>query len=274
MNVKHNKPVTPGSRFRKPPDFGTITKGKSESSLTVVLKKSSGRNNLGRITIRHRGGGSRRFYRIIDFKRDKFGIQGKVASIEYDPNRTSFIALVNYIDGEKRYILSPKGLKVGDKVISGHDVPAEVGNALPLGEIPSGSEVHNIELTPGKGGQIVRAAGSSATLLAKEGDFAHISLPSGEVRLVRLTCLATVGQVSNVNNSAVVMGKAGRKRWLGRRPSVRGVAMNPVDHPLGGGEGKAAGGRHPCSPWGKPAKGYKTRKRGKISDKYIVKRRK
>jgi len=268
------KPVTPGMRFRSPPDFQVITKKKPESSLTVALRKKSGRNNLGRITIRHRGGGNKRFYRIIDFKRDKFGVPGKVAAIEYDPNRTSFIALIHYLDGEKRYIIAPKGLRVGDTVVSGAEAPVKVGNTLPLDEIPSGAVIHNIELTPGKGGQIVRSAGSSATLLVKEGKFAHISLPSGEVRLVRLNCMATIGQVSNANNSSVVMGKAGRRRWLGRRPSVRGVAMNPVDHPLGGGEGKAAGGRHPCSPWGKPAKGYKTRKKAKISDKYIVKRRK
>jgi len=273
MKTKFTRPVTPGSRFNIPPNFDIITKKRPESSLTVALKRKSGRNNAGRITVRHRGGGGKRFYRIIDFKRDKFGISGKVAAIEYDPNRTSFIALIYYIDGEKRYIIAPEGLKVGEEIMSGENAPVKIGNTLPLSEIPSGTEIHNIELTPGRGGQIVRSAGSSATLLAKEGDFAHINLPSGEIRLIKLKCQATIGQVSNANNSAVMLGKAGRSRWKGRRPSVRGVAMNPVDHPLGGGEGKSAGGRHPCSPSGKPAKGYKTRKKGKNSDKYIVKRR-
>lgn len=229
---------------------------------------------MGRVTAKHRGGGAKRFVRIIDFKRNKFGIEGKVASLEYDPNRNANIALINYVDGEKRYIIAPEGLMVGDKIMSGKDAPIKIGNALPLNEIPAGKEVHNIEMIPGRGGQLVRSAGLSAQILAKENGYAHIKLPSGEVRLIRLDCMATIGKVSNSDYANISLGKAGRSRWMGRRPRVRGVAMNPVDHPMGGGEGKSSGGRHPCSPNGIPAKGYKTRKKKKSSDKYIISRRK
>jgi len=255
--------------------FEEITKKEPEKSLLAPLKKKAGRNVYGRITVRHRGGGHKRRYRIIDFKRDKDGIPGKVAAIEYDPNRTAFIALIHYVDGEKRYIIAPHGLKVGDVIESGENVDIKVGNALPLKNIPVGTIVHNIELIPGEGGQLVRAAGAAAQLMAKEGDYVHIRMPSGEIRLINANCRATIGQVSNIDHENIKIGKAGRSRWLGRRPAVRGSVMNPVDHPHGGGEGKAPIGHPgPLTPWGKPAVGYKTRKKGKASDKFIIKRRK
>jgi large subunit ribosomal protein L2 len=232
----------------------------------------SGRNNHGELTIWHRGGGHKRHYRVVDFKRDKMGIPARVATIEYDPNRSAFIALLHYADGEKRYILAPSGLKVGDKVVSGPEVDIVTGNALPLKSIPAGTLIHNIELRPGKGGQMVRSAGSAAQLLAKEGEYAQIRLPSGEVRKVLMDCVATIGQVGNLEHENISIGKAGRKRWMGIRPTVRGVAMNPVDHPLGGGEGKTSGGRNPVTPWGQPTRGYKTRN-NKLTERFIVKRR-
>ena len=274
MGVRTLKPVTPGSRFATRPDFADLTTDKPEKSLTRALRKSGGRNNHGRITCRHRGGGHRRRYRIIDFKRNKFDIPGKVATIEYDPNRSAYISLIHYVDGEKRYILAPFGLKVNDIIIAGETAPLKLGNALPLKTIPSGMVIHNIELVPGKGGQLARSAGSSAQIMARDSGFVTLKLPSGEVRMVREDCHATIGQVGNRAHEQVVSGKAGRTRWLGRRPKVRGVAMNPVDHPMGGGEGKSSGGRHPTTPWGKPTKGYKTRKRNKKSNELIVRRRK
>jgi large subunit ribosomal protein L2 len=274
MGIRTLKPVTPASRFATRPDFSEITNNSPEKNLTKELRKSGGRNNTGRITVRRRGGGHRRRYRIIDFKRDKFDIPGKVATIEYDPNRSAYIALIHYADGEKRYILVPVGLKIGDVIISGNNVPLKIGNTLPLEKIPTGMFVHNVELVPGKGGQIVRSAGSVAQVMAKDAGFITIKLPSTEVRMVPGTCKATIGQVGNRTHNQIVSGKAGRTRWLGRRPKVRGVAMNPVDHPLGGGEGKSSGGRHPVSPWGVPTKGFKTRKRNKKSNSMIVKRRK
>lgn len=274
MGIRTLKPVTPASRFATRSDFSELTTNISEKSLTKELRKSGGRNNAGRITVRHRGGGHRRRYRIIDFKRDKFNIPGKVATIEYDPNRSAYIALIHYSDGEKRYILLPVGLKVGDIIISGSDVPLKTGNSLPLDKILTGMFVHNVELIPGRGAQIVRSAGTVAQVLAKDAGFVTIKLPSGEVRMVPEMCKATIGQVGNRTHNQIVSGKAGRTRWLGRRPKVRGVAMNPVDHPLGGGEGKSSGGRHPVSPWGMPTKGFKTRKRNKKSNSMIIKRRK
>ena len=274
MAINKLKPVTPGTRFRSNSSFDEITKTTPEKSLTVYLTKSGGRNNHGRVTARHRGGGHKRQYRIIDFNRDKHGIPAKVFSIEYDPNRTSRIALLHYTDGEKRYILAPEGLKVGDKVISGSGSDITVGNALPLKEMPLGSFVHNVELKPGKGGQLGRSAGASLQVMAKEGDHAQLKMPSGEIRLVRLVCMATFGVVGNSEQENISLGKAGRSRWLGIRPHVRGVAMNPVDHPMGGGEGKTSGGGHPVSPWGQKAKGLKTRKHKKQSNKFIIKRRK
>ena len=254
--------------------FEELTKKEPEKSLLAPIKKTGGRNSYGRITVRHHGGGARQKYRIIDFKRDKDGIKAKVAAIEYDPNRTANIALLYYVDGEKRYIIAPEGLKVGDFVESGENADIKPGNSLQLGNIPVGTMIHNIELKPGKGAQIVRAAGNSAQLMAKEGAYAQIRLPSGEVRLFRQTCKATVGQVGNVDNENITIGKAGRKRWMGVRPTVRGVVMNPVDHPHGGGEGKSPIGRpSPVTPWGKPTLGYKTRKKKKESDKFIIKRR-
>ena len=273
MGVKEIKPVTPGERWRKAPSFEDITKTEPEKSLVVSKKRTGGRNNLGRITVRHRGGGHRRKYRIIDFKRDKFGIEAKVAAIEYDPNRSARIALLHYRDGEKRYIIAPEGLQVGEILMSGPEAPIKPGNALPIEKIPLGTEVHNIELKPGQGGKLVRSAGDAAQVLAKEGDYAHIRLPSGEVRLIRLNCLATIGRVGNVEHNSITLGKAGRKRYLGRRPRVRGMAMNPIDHPMGGGEGRSKSNKHPCSPSGVLAKGYKTRKKKKYSTKFIVKRR-
>jgi large subunit ribosomal protein L2 len=272
MVLKRVKPTSPGRRFQSYSSFDEITKTVPEKSLLKIVKQSGGRNAHGRITIRHRGGGHKRYYRIVDFKRDKTGIPAKVASIEYDPNRSARIALLHYADGEKRYILAPLNLSVGDEVMAGPEADIKPGNTLPLQNIPLGTHIHNIELRLGKGGQIVRSAGTYAQLMAKEDRYALVKLPSGEVRMVLLKCSATIGQLGNVNHENVDLGKAGRKRWQGRRPSVRGVAMNPVDHPMGGGEGRSSGGRHPCTPWGKPTKGYRTRK-NKATDKYIVKRR-
>ncbi len=271
MGIKKYKPTTPSLRFRTGYTFSEITCTSPEKSLLKPVRKSGGRNNQGRITCRHRGGGHRRHYRIIDFKRDKTGIPAKVATIEYDPNRTARIALLHYVDGEKRYILAPEGLEVGSKVMSGPDAEVSIGNALPLEKIPLGSTVHNIELKRGRGGQIARSAGTFGQVVAKDGDYVHVKMPSNDVHLIRKECLATLGNVSNSDHNLISYGKAGRKRWLGIRPTVRGVAMNPVDHPMGGGEGKTSGGGHPVSPWGKPAKGGKTRKTKKYSDKYIVK---
>lgn len=254
-------------------DFSEITTAKPEKSLLRPLKKTGGRNNLGRITVRHRGGGHKRRYRLIDFKRDKFDVPAKVATIEYDPNRSARISLLHYADGEKRYIIAPQGLNVGDVVVAGEQVDIKPGNALPLRAIPLGTNLHNIEMKPGKGGQLIRSAGTVAQLVAKDEQYAQLRLRSGEIRRIRIECMATVGAVSNPENMNINLGKAGRNRWLGRRPTVRGVAMNPVDHPHGGGEGKTSGGRHPVTPWGKPTKGYKTRKR-RNTDKYIVRRRK
>ncbi|CDF58886.1 50S ribosomal protein L2 [Thermobrachium celere] len=275
MGIKKFKPTTPGRRNMTGLTFEEITKKEPEKSLVITLKKHSGRNNFGRITVRHRGGGYKIKYRIIDFKRDKDGIPAKVTAIEYDPNRTANIALLTYADGEKRYILAPNGLKVGDTVMSGENADIKVGNALKLKDIPVGTMIHNIELNPGKGGQLVRAAGAAAQLMAKEGKYAQVRLPSGEVRLIRLECKATIGVVGNAEHELVIIGKAGRKRHMGIRPTVRGSAMNPVDHPHGGGEGRCPIGRPtPVTPWGKPTLGYKTRKHKKYSDKLIVKRRK
>jgi len=274
MAIRKLKPVTPGTRFRSNSSFDEITKTEPEKSLTIALRKSGGRNNLGRLTARHIGGGHKKRYRIIDFKRDKHRIPAKVHSIEYDPNRTSRIALLHYVDGEKRYILAPDGLKVGDQVMSGSGSEVSVGNALPLNEMPLGSFIHNVELKPGKGGQLGRTAGASLQLMAKEGVHAQLKMPSGEVRMIRLDCIATYGVVGNAEQENISLGKAGRTRWLGKRPHVRGVAMNPVDHPMGGGEGKTSGGGHPVSPWGQKAKGLKTRKHKKESNKFIIKRRK
>lgn len=272
MALKQYKPITPGQRLKTVNSFSEITDTKPEKSLLKPLRKKGGRNNNGRITVRRRGGGHKRAYRIIDFKRDKHDVPAKVASIQYDPNRSAFIALLHYLDGEKRYILAPQGLKVNDRVISGDKVDIGIGNSMPLANIPLGTTVHNVELKAGKGGQLARSAGMYVQLVAKEGDYATLKLPSGEVRLIRLECRATIGQVGNLDHENVSLGKAGRSRWLGRRPKVRGVAMNPIDHPMGGGEGRSSGGRHPSTPWGKPTKGYKTRKK-KASDALIVKRR-
>lgn len=274
MAVKKYSPITPARRFMTSQDYSELSKVEPEKSLLQPLSKNGGRNSYGRITVRHQGGGNRQKYRVIDFKRDKDGIKAKVATIEYDPNRTANIALLNYVDGEKRYILAPVGLKVGDIVESGESADIRSGNALPLANIPVGSLIHNIELKPGKGGQMVRAAGNSAQLMAKEGEYAQVRLPSGEVRMVRINCKATLGQIGNIEHENVKIGKAGRKRWMGIRPTVRGVVMNPVDHPHGGGEGKSPIGRpSPVTPWGKPTLGYKTRKKKNKSDKFIVKRR-
>ncbi len=270
MGIKKYKPVTPSLRHRTGYTFEEITKTEPEKSLIEPLKKHAGRNNQGRITVRHRGGGNKRYYRIIDFKRDKRGIPAKVIAIEYDPNRTARIALLQYADGEKRYIIAPVGLRVGDTVMAGPDAEIRPGNALPLANIPTGTLIHNIELTPGKGGQLVRAAGTSAQLMAKEGEYAHVRLPSGEVRLIHLSCYATIGQVGNVEHAHIKIGKAGRKRHMGWRPTVRGSAMNPVDHPHGGGEGRAPIGMpSPKSPWGWKTLGKKTRK-NKRTTKFIV----
>ncbi len=274
MGIKKYNPTTPGRRGMMVSTFEEITKTTPEKSLTVTLKKHSGRNSRGKITVRHKGGGYRKKYRIIDFKRNKDGIAGNVAAIEYDPNRTANIALIVYADGEKRYIIAPEGLEVGNVIYSGPDADIQVGNALPLANIPVGTVIHNIEMKPGKGGQLVRSAGNGAQLMAKEGKFALLRLPSGEVRKVRLECRATIGEVGNEDHQNIDIGKAGRKRHMGIRPTVRGSVMNPNDHPHGGGEGKAPIGRTgPVTPWGKPALGLKTRKKKKDSDKYIVKRR-
>ena len=274
MGIKKFNPYTPSRRHMTSSDYSEITASKPEKSLVVTLQKSSGRNNQGKITVRHRGGGSRRKYRIIDFKRKKDGIPATVKSIEYDPNRTANIALVAYADGEKAYILAPIGLKVGQQIMNGPEAEIHVGNCLPLQNIPVGTQIHNIELYPGKGGQLVRAAGNSAQLMAKEGKYATLRLPSGEMRMVPLVCRATIGTVGNVDHNLVKIGKAGRKRHMGIRPTVRGSVMNPNDHPHGGGEGRAPIGRPgPCTPWGKPALGLKTRKKKKASNKLIVRRR-
>ncbi|WP_285905564.1 50S ribosomal protein L2 [Pseudodesulfovibrio pelocollis] len=273
MATRKLKPTSPGRRFQTISDFAEITRTTPEKSLTKGLVKKAGRNNNGRITARRRGGGHKTLYRIIDFKRNKLGIPAKVAEIEYDPNRSARIALLHYADGEKRYILAPVGLNQGDSILSGEGADIKPGNAMKLSQVPTGTIVHNIELHPGRGGQFCRAAGTYAQLIAKEGKYALLRMPSGEVRKVLAACCATVGQVGNVHHESIKIGKAGRNRWLGRRPKVRGVAMNPVDHPLGGGEGRSSGGRHPVSPWGVPAKGYKTRNKKKASAKLIVKRR-
>ena len=272
MAVKAFKPTSPGRRFQTVSDFAEITKSTPEKSLLAPLKKTGGRNCYGRITARHIGGGHKRRYRIIDFKRDKRDIPAKVASIEYDPNRSARIALLNYVDGEKRYIIAPLNLKVGSEILSGEKADISIGNALPIKNIPVGTLVHNIELKIGKGGQLIRTAGTSGQIAAKEDKYAHVKMPSGELRLIHVECYATIGQVGNGDHKHISIGKAGRKRWLGKRPKVRGVVMNPVDHPMGGGEGRSSGGRHPCTPWGKPTKGYRTRK-NKSTDKFIVRRR-
>lgn len=273
MATKQFKPITPGARFRRTTDFAEITRKGPEKSLTEPLSASGGRNHHGRITMRRRGGGHKRLYRKVDFKRRKTGVAGRVAAVEYDPNRTANLALIHYADGEKAYILHPRGLQVGDVVHSGPGADIRVGNALPLAEIPLGTTVHNVELRPGKGGQMARSAGAGVQVMAKEGDHVTLRMPSSEVRLVRADCMATIGQIGNLDHELQSAGKAGANRWKGRRPKVRGVAMNPVDHPLGGGEGKASGGRHPVSPWGKP-EGVKTRKRKKASNKMVVRGRK
>ncbi|HHK60256.1 MAG TPA: 50S ribosomal protein L2 [Desulfobacterales bacterium] len=272
MATKTYKPTSPGRRNLVLVHNPDLAKKRPEKTLTRPLAKSGGRNNYGRVTARHIGGGHKRKYRVIDFKRDKVDIPAKVAALEYDPNRSANIALLHYADGEKRYILAPVGMKVGDTVIAGEQVDVKPGNCMPMGNIPLGSIIHNIEMKIGKGGQLVRSAGAAAQLMAKEGDYVLVKLPSGEVRKFHRRCCASIGQIGNIEHESRKLGKAGRKRWLGKRPKVRGVAMNPVDHPMGGGEGKSSGGRHPCTPWGKPTKGYKTRGR-KPSDKYIVKRR-
>lgn len=273
MAIKRVKPTSAGRRFQTFSDFSEITKNAPEKRLIKILKSSGGRNAYGRVTTRWRGGGHKKYYRYIDFRRDKDGISAKVASIEYDPNRSARIALLHYSDGEKRYILAPLNLNVGDFVMSGETADIKPGNCLPLQNIPLGTHIHNIELRLGKGGQIVRSAGAYAQLMAKEDRYALVKLPSGEVRMVLLKCKATIGQIGNIEHENKSLGKAGRKRWLGKKPHVRGVAMNPVDHPMGGGEGRSSGGRHPVSPWGLPTKGYRTRK-NKRTDRYIVNRRK
>lgn len=273
MATKSFKPVTPGLRFRTVSSFDEITEDKVEKRLLSPLKKSGGRNNKGRITMRRRGGGHKRAYRAVDYKRDKIDIPARVAAIHYDPNRSANIALLHYADGEKRYIIAPVGLGVNDQIVSAEKPDIKIGNTMPLYNIPLGTFIHNVELKPYKGGQLARGAGTYAQLVAKEGEYGHVKLPSGEVRLIQLKCRATLGQVGNVEHEGLTLGKAGVSRWIGRRPKVRGVAMNPVDHPMGGGEGKSSGGRHPCSPWGQLSKGAKTRTR-KPSDALIVRRRK
>ena len=272
MPIRKFKPTSPGARFHTVQTFDEITATEPYKPLTEPVKKTGGRNNRGEVTSWWRGGGHKRAYRIIDFKRDKAGIPGKVSTIEYDPNRSARIALVTYADGEKRYILQPAGLKVGDAVISGDNVDILTGNCLPLKNIPLGTMVHNVELKPGKGGQMARSAGASVQVVAKEGDYVSVKMPSGEIRKINVECFATIGQVGNLDHENVSIGKAGRNRWLGRKPHNRGVSMNPVDHPLGGGEGKTSGGRHPVSPWGIPTKGYKTRN-NKRTDRFVVTRR-
>lgn len=273
MPIKKFKPVTPSRRNMSVSDFSELDKKKPEKNLLAPSPKKAGRNNLGRITMRRRGGGHKRRYREIDFRRDKVGVPGRIVAMEYDPNRSARIALVVYADGEKRYIIAPKGVAVGQELQTEVSGEFQVGNTLVLKDIPLGTMVHNVELTPGKGGQLARAAGSSCQLLAKEGKFAALRLPSGEMRRVLLVCKATIGSVGNEDHANVDIGKAGRSRWLGKRPKVRGVVMNPVDHPHGGGEGRTSGGRHPSTPWGKPTKGYKTRKKNKRSNTFIIRRR-
>ncbi|MBZ0160439.1 50S ribosomal protein L2 [Candidatus Methylomirabilis sp.] len=272
MPIRIYKPTSPGRRFQTVLEYADVTRAVPEKALLRPLRKSGGRNGSGRLTVRHRGGGHKRQYRLVDFKRDKAGIPAKVASIEYDPNRSARVALLHYVDGEKRYIVGPLGLRIGEQLMSGPDAEIKVGNALPLRTIPVGMTLHNLELKPGRGAQLARSAGSGVQFLAKEGDYGLVKLPSGELRRLNLDCMAVIGQVGNLDYENVSLGKAGRSRWLGIRPAVRGVAMNPHDHPLGGGEGKTSGGRHPCSPWGKLER--KTRKKGKPSDRFIVKRRK
>ena len=275
MSLKQMKPTSPGRRFRRAPEYPEVTQGNEPlKSLTKGKRRISGRNHQGQVTIRHRGRGHKRRYRLIDFRRDKDGVPAKVHSIEYDPNRTAHIALLHYADGEKRYILAPRGLTAGDTVMSGSEAEPRVGNALPLRSIPLGTSICCIEMKPLKGAQMVRSAGSEATLMAKEGKYAHVRLPSGEVRLVHIDCKAVVGQIGNADHMNVSYGKAGRKRWLGRRPHTRGVAMNPVDHPMGGGEGRTSGGRHPCGPTGVLSKGGRTRRKQNPSDRFILRRRK
>jgi large subunit ribosomal protein L2 len=273
MALKKFKPTTPSLRYMTVADFGELTEKSPEKALLKPLRRTGGRNNHGRVTSWCRGGGHKRRYRVIDFRRGKHGVPGKVAAIEYDPNRSSRIALLFYADGEKRYIVAPDGVRVGDTLMSGPTADVRDGNCLPLRGVPLGTSIHNLELVPGKGAQVARSAGAECQLMAKEGTTAHVRLPSGEVRIFSLDCYCTVGKVGNLDHEKVVVGKAGRSRWKGIRPSVRGVAMNPVDHPMGGGEGRSSGGRHPCTPWGKPTKGYKTRRRRKSSDKLIVHRR-
>ncbi|MBF0294452.1 MAG: 50S ribosomal protein L2 [Magnetococcales bacterium] len=273
MALKHYNPTSNGKRTQISVDRSGLYRGDPEGSLTEGLRSKGGRNNYGRMTVRHQGGGHKQLYRMVDFKRDKAGVPAKVERIEYDPNRTAFIALLHYADGEKRYILAPQRLAPGDQVISGPSVDVKPGNAMPLRGIPLGSVVHNVELKPAKGGQLARSAGNYVQLMGKEGKYAQLKLPSGEMRMVLLDCMATIGQVSNADHGNTKLGKAGRARWLGIRPSVRGVAMNPVDHPHGGGEGRTSGGRHPVSPWGVPTKGKKTRARAKASDRLIMRRR-
>ena len=273
MGLKSFRPTTPGQRFKTVSDFEEITTDQPEKSLLRPLRKTGGRDNQGHVSAWHRGGGHKRRYRVIDFRRDKRGIPARVATIEYDPNRSSRIALVVYADGEKRYIIAPKGLEVNMTIMAGPDVEVQVGNSMPLKSVPLGTEVHNLEMVPGMGGQIARGAGAAAVVVAKEGNNAQVKMPSGEVRVFRSDCYCTIGQVGNLDHENIVIGKAGRNRWLGRRPITRGVAMNPVDHPMGGGEGRTSGGRHPTTPWGKKTKGLKTRKK-KLSDRLIVRRRK
>jgi len=272
MKLIQRKPTTPTQRFTTVSSFEELSTDRPYKPLTVALRGKGGRNCTGRVTMRHRGGGHKRRLRIIDFKRDKYDMPANVLTVEYDPNRSARIALVEYQDGEKRYIICPAGLEVGASIISGDATDIKVGNSTTLRRIPPSTQIHNIELAKGKGGQIVRSAGSSAQIMAKEDKYAHIKLPSGEIRLIDINCYATIGQISNIEHEGISLGKAGRSRWLGRRPKVRGVAMNPIDHPHGGGEGKSSGGRHPCTPWGKPTKGYKTRKKKKRSNKFILKR--
>ncbi len=272
MGIKIFKPVTPGRRHMTISTYEEITCTEPERSLLEPIRKKAGRNNTGRVTMRHRGGGNKRYYRVIDFKRDKLGVPGRVATIEYDPNRSARIALIHYLDGEKRYILAPNGLSVGQMIQAGPGVDIKPGNAAKLRDIPVGTFVHNIEMQPGRGGAMVRAAGVAAQIMAKEGKYATLRLPSGEMRMILVECMATVGQVGNEEHENISVGKAGKTRWLGRRPKVRGMVMNPCDHPMGGGEGRSKSNKHPVSPWGTPAKGYRTRKR-KVSDKFIVRRR-
>lgn len=272
MGLKTFRPTTPSLRFKSVTTFDDITKDHPEKSLVTTKLRTGGRNSVGRLTVRHRGGGHKKLYRIVDFKRDKTGIPAKVAAVEYDPNRSARIALLHYADGEKRYIVHPVGLQVGATIVSGPEADILIGNALPLKNIPLGTTIHNIEMRKGRGAQLARSAGSAAQLVAKEGDYAQVKMPSGEVRQIHIECQATIGQVGNLDHSNVSLGKAGRTRWLGKRPTVRGVAMNPVDHPHGGGEGKTSGGRHPVTPWGQPTRGYKTRN-NKRTDRFIVKRK-